>query len=242
MNCPWCSNINYLADSNCAHCGEVLSSGPVPKPGQPFGRPVKAHANSGLRARSIAMWKTFAVSAAAVTALAAGGVTTVHRWPVTGSLQLIPKPTPSGPTASASPYGQVVAMDALLHSIKATGSERPDTLGSCASLSSDAEILGQVVQERSEQVTEATNLRTDTLSGGPALKSALIDMTNKTLAADQAYLNWAQNAGSFCTDASQDGDLGQANQEAADAKRHFLKLWQPVASPFNEPKYSWRDF
>jgi hypothetical protein len=179
------------------------------------------------------------VSAAAVAVLAAGGVSTFHRWPVTESLQLVPQPTP---TPSASPQDQVIAMNALLLTIKATRSELPDTLGSCTSVSSDLEILERVVQERSGQVTEATNLRTDTLSGGAALKTALIDMTDKTLAADQAYLEWAQNADAFCTDVSQDGDLGQANQKAADAKRDFLKLWKPVAVSFKEPKYAWRDF
>lgn len=242
MNCPWCSNINYLADSTCAHCGEVLSLEPDPEPGEQFALPEKTPANDGQRARSVAVWKSFAVSAVAVAALTAGGVATVHRWPVAETLELIPKPTPSGPTASADPYSQIVATNALLHAIKATRAEVPGTLGSCANLSSDVEALGQVVQERSEQVGEATNLRTDSLVGGPALKSALIDMTNKTLTADQAYLTWAQDASSFCTDVNQDSALGQANQEAADAKRHFLKLWRAMSSPFDEPKYKWQDF
>ena len=37
-------------------------------------------------------------------------------------------------------------------------------------------------------------------------------------------------------------DFDQANQDAADAKRHFLKQWRIIASPFDEPKYKWTDF
>jgi hypothetical protein len=242
MNCPWCSNINYLADANCAHCGEAMSLEPEPEPGELFVLPASTPAEAGLRARSVAVWKSFAVSAVAVVALAGGGVATVHRWPIAESLLPIPRPTPPVPTASADPYSQIVATNALLHAIKITRAKVPDTLGSCANLSSDVEALDQVVQERSGQVADATNLRVDSLVGGPPLKSALVDMANKTLTADQAYLTWAQDASTFCTDVNQDAALGQANQDAADAKRHFLKLWRPISSPFDEPKYKWQDF
>lgn len=135
-------------------------------------------------------------------------------------------------------------MNTVLEAVKSTRSELPDSLGSCASVDSDLGVLQQVVKERQDQAEQAKNVQTSGLTDGDALKQAMVDMTQGTLDADQDYLDWAQQAQSSgdCTDVEESGEIGDANQKAADAKRQFVALWNPIAQQSNQPSYAWNDF
>ncbi len=131
----------------------------------------------------------------------------------------------------------------MLKAVKATRAEVPDTLGDCGTVTGDLGAVQQVVQERQGQAGAASRLRVDLLIGGEDLRQALKDMTQRTLEADQAYLSWAQDAQSGdCTDAGKSSAIENANQQAADAKRHFVDLWNALATQFGQPTYVWNDF
>ena len=69
-------------------------------------------------------------------------------------------------------------------------------------------------------------------------------MAQTSLDADQEYLNWAQaaTASGDCQDVTDGGTIGQANQDAADAKRGFVALWNPYAARLGLTHYVWNDF
>jgi hypothetical protein len=180
-----------------------------------------------------------------VAILAGGGWIAFTSWPGRQNVAA-PSPSPVSSPADSGPAdsSQIEGMNALLQKIKATRSEVPDTLGSCASLDSDLSALQQAVQERRDETTEAANLPIDQLLDGTQLSQALVDLTQRTLDADQQYLNWAQDAQASgqCTDAGEDTGISDANQRAADAKRAFVDLWNSDAAEFQLPQYAWNDF
>lgn len=162
----------------------------------------------------------------------------------------VPKPatvpgteTSPGTPAPGDGSAQAEDMDTLLRAVKATRAKVPGTLGSCDNVTTDLGSVQEVVQERQDQANAAAGLNVDGLTGGTDLRQALEDLTRRTLEADQAYLSWAQAAQSGdCTDVTDSGPIGDANQRAADAKRHFVSLWNDVADRYGLPNYVWKDF
>jgi hypothetical protein len=190
-------------------------------------------------------WKSLAVVVLVAAALVGGSAFTFQKWPVHTVVtppSLTPSVEPSTP--APDPSAQIDGINTLLQSIKASRAKLPDTLGDCATVSSDIQPLEQVVRERDNQANEATNVQADGLPNGDALKQALVDMTRSTLTADQKYLDWAWPAtsGGNCTDAGKDTTINHANQTAADAKRRFAELWNADAQQYGEPTYAWHDF
>jgi hypothetical protein len=243
MRCRWCSNLNFLPGPTCVHCGEEL-----------FDRPDDDHyfeepdqAEEELRDLSVARFKSFVVSIVAIGLMTFGSVTTYHRWPVhpprpQPSPSPSPTPTPT-PTPPSDPATQLGDIGEFLKSIKKTRADIPETLGSCSTVDTDLPTLQQVVKDRATEADQASNLATDAVSDGAALKEALINMTQATLSADQLYASWAQDAQSsgFCSDVPASGDIADANQTAADAKRAFVSLWNSDAKSYGLKTYSWRD-
>jgi hypothetical protein len=209
-------------------------------------------------------WRNTAFPLLAVVALSAGGgiafVTLTsgdHARPTTTTARTAAAPTTAaGPLTSRVPpvatpetpptiaLSQATEMNAVLQAVQSTRSQVPDTLGSCDSVGSDLSVLQQVVQDRRDEVSRARSLQADQLTGDDDLRQDLVDLTQTTLDADEDYLNWAQQAEASgeCTDVSENGAIGRANQRAADAKRHFVAMWNAIAPQFDLPTYVWNDF
>jgi hypothetical protein len=238
MQCPWCSNTNFLPRVLCAHCNEELF--PKPVTDEQTARHEKPPDDGERTGAGAAQWKSLAVSLCTAAGLGLGGVTSYHHWPV--------KPAPAQAVQDSAPLPdpaeELTAMNTFLQTVQSTRTEMPDTLGACEYAASDVELLAEVVQERTQQVSEATALRVDDIVDGGGLRQALISMTVATLTADKRYLTWARRAGSssVCSDAGGNDAINKANQTAADAKRAFVRVWNADASRYGQPTYEWNDF
>jgi hypothetical protein len=234
MRCPSCDSENPADRPACAGCGQDLSVAP-------------SAGDDG--------WKNVVLWVAIVALLASGGWITFSSWPgretaASPSSYVAPASTeepsePADPSVAAEDQSsQAAAMNELLLEIQTTRSGIPDSLGGCGNVEADLSALERVVQERTQEATEAGDLRTDQLTDGAELGQALVDMTQSTLDADQEYLTWAKKAQSSgdCTDVGDGGTIGAANQTAADAKRRFVGLWNGYAGQFGQQEYSWKDF
>jgi hypothetical protein len=244
MKCRWCANTNFSLGSTCTHCGEDLFPKPDPEE-EPTRRTPE---DEELHAATVTWFKSLGVSLVTLSALTLGGVSTYVHWPVKESPPVLPTPTVSAgsagsPAPTEDPLSELTAMNTLLQSITATRAKVPDTLGSCTNIASDAGSLKVIVQERTDQASQATSLAATALPDGEGLKEALVSMAQATLDADQKYLSWARRAQSgTCTDASGNAAINTANQTAADAKRAFVSLWNNDAGQYNQQTYDWKDF
>lgn len=251
MTCRWCGNDNVLDRRTCPHCGEDtkrLEEAYAPENG-PEHREEKAL--EGLRETVIAGGKSFAVSAVAVVMLFGGGKICYTHWPMTMWPRSLPPPTvsttpvpSSSVTTSADPTAQAADIGSLLAAVHASKNDLPRSLGSCNTVASDIEPLRELIDERDKQNTTASNLETGALPDGDELKEALMEMTQASLDADRAYLDWAEQAQSslFCTAASHDSSITAANKRATAAKRHFAELWNSTAQMFEQTLYNSDDF
>lgn len=240
-----------------AEPGGSVGPGAADRPAEPSG---SAERDPEPRPR----WRRLALWAALVVVLAGGGtafglsLSGGHGQParVVDRTSTVPRPatapgtgTPAGTETSPGTVApedgsaQAEDMDTMLRAVKATRAKVPDTLGSCDTVTTDLGPVQRVVQERQGQAAAASDLEVDRLTGGTDLRQALEDMTQRTLEADEAYLSWAEAAQSGdCTDVTENGAIGDANQRAADAKRHFVSLWNAVADQYGLPAYAWNDF
>jgi hypothetical protein len=239
MRCPWCSNTNFPPRTRCAHCNEDLF--PAMEEDEldlPPEEEDDEHA-----AVVLARLQSAAISVVTLAVLTLGAWTCFDHWPKEPPLLGEPIPVPSI-TPTPDPAKQFTAMNALLKDARATRSHIPPTLGSCLNVSSDADTLEGIVQERTDQAAAAAKLETSVMPDGDALKEALVAMTQATENADEQYLSWAQDAQSSgsCFDVPASGDIADANQTAADAKRAFVKLWNAEAPTYGKHKYRWTDF
>jgi hypothetical protein len=233
VKCPSCDTENPADQSTCSQCDESLT---------------ETASSHDYVVNSIMLW------IAIVVVLAGGGWITFSSWPGRHDAVASPDPYPSSvapstPTAPSTEVPedestQATAMNTLLGQIQSTHSELPDSIGSCDAVSSNVDALKQIVSERHDQADAASGLHTDQLTDGTELGSALVEMAQSNLDADQAYLDWAQNAQSSgaCTGSEQNDTIRTANQRAANAKRDFANLWNGYAPQLGQPTYSWKTF
>ena len=186
-----------------------------------------------------------------LAALLAGGAIVFAQLPrddrlMPMSLEPSAVQTTTVPSAEATPSADI---STLLQSIVATRSEMPAAVGSCANVGSDVSALQQVVAERNSDAAQAVNLQGEPSSAGSNLMQALVSMTQSMSVADNDYLTWAQQAQSSgtCTDVTESdvtetGTIGTDNQNAANAKRAFVALWNPCAQQAGQQTYTWKDF
>jgi rubredoxin-like zinc ribbon protein len=239
MRCPWCANTNFPPRTHCAHCNEEL----FPEPDEDDRDAPLDEEDEARAAVVVARFRSVAVSVGTLAVLTFGGWTSYDHWPTPPPLVGEPIPVPST-EPSPDPAARFTEMNALLRSVRSTRSRIPPTLGSCVSVSSDAEALERIVQERDEQANEATALDVTGMPNGDAIKEALVAMAQATADADEQYRSWAEESQTTgqCVDVPEDGTIGTANQTAADAKRAFVSLWNADAPSYGQRKYKWTDF
>lgn len=146
---------------------------------------------------------------------------------------------PSSPSASSLPPRQAAAVNNLLSSSAATRNELQGAVSqvlNCTNLSSAANRLQNVVNQRSTEYNQASALSTSALANGATVKSDLIAALRYSLDADKNYLTWAQqqlNHG--CTPTAQSSAYNaayNASQQAEVSKEAFIQVWNPVAAKY----------
>jgi hypothetical protein len=102
------------------------------------------------------------------------------------------------------------------------------------SLASDVEQIQQVQSQRQTELTDAQNLDTADLQNGGALKSELVVALQDSLAADGAYLSWAESQAipSTCVNGDPPQNVTADDQQATNDKTTFLGTWRPIAQQY----------
>ena len=181
-----------------------------------------------------------AVAAVAIVAAAAAGVAHTSR-PIRGT------PAVSSPAASSAPPSspstlaprQAAALNKLLGSSTATRKalqSAVNQVGRCTNLSGAVAAIQNVVDQRSSQYHQASDLPTATPAIGAIVKSDLVTALRDSLDADRDYLTWArQQLDNGCAPTAQSGAYNaayHADQQADVAKEAFARVWNPVAARY----------
>jgi serine/threonine-protein kinase len=166
--------------------------------------------------------------------------------PVPTSIGPIPttSPTPTTITpASQTEAAEVTAIGQLLTSsggVRTNLSAVVSDVASCLNVADDVTELDQIVSERESQLSDAESLQVDAISNGTQLQSDLVTALMASLAADNDYLNWAQEQNdSNCADGENSqyyGDALSDDQTASTDKAVFEQLWTPLAVQYNQPQ------
>jgi serine/threonine protein kinase len=150
----------------------------------------------------------------------------------------------SGGTSSASQQAAQIndLLDSSAVSRQSLTSAVQDVDG-CSNLDSAVAAISAVVNQRSDEYSQASGLSTSALPNGAALRSDLLSALGYSVTADKGFLTWAQeelNGG--CSGTAQltpaYGDGVTASAKAVTAKNSFLELWNPVASSQGLPTRS----
>jgi hypothetical protein len=143
-------------------------------------------------------------------------------------------------SASDSPVdttGQVaVAVNSILdQSVAARSGVQPalDAIEACTAGEGDIEALQRAGHTRRGLINQLGSIDFAGMAGGPRLEDALQEVLRVSADADSAYVEWGDDqfgcAGRAATDAAKKrGD--RYSLDATTAKRHFLRLWNPIAA------------
>lgn len=245
MRCPECRAKVSSAQSACARCGAPLE--PPQAVADTDGPP--AERRRRLPSKGSVLWTAILVGALAL-GIGLGQVFLSYRSSArhAAAAQASKGPARGGP---ASPSGnaqtQAQGVDALLASGKQAHERLQYNAETCDGLAAAVPRFQQIVRDRRQELSDARKLPLDRLSHAADLQQALTDSYQYSLAADRAYLAWAQAAeAQDCGDAappatSDLADAQAADDKAAPAKRRFLRLWNPIAVSQGLPTYGWRD-
>jgi hypothetical protein len=104
-------------------------------------------------------------------------------------------------------------------------------------LADDVAQIQQVQSQRQTELTDAENLDTADLQHGGALKSQLVVALQDSLAADGAYLSWAESQAipATCVSGGPPPNVVADNQQATADKTAFLGTWGPIAQQYSLP-------
>ena len=110
----------------------------------------------------------------------------------------------------------------------------------CGDVSGGLAAFQQASSGRQIELGAARTLDTGALSGGGAVAATLVEALQHSLAADDAFVRWAQAVrDSGCSDASlNNADRHTADAEshqATDAKQRFISAWAPDAQRYGYP-------
>jgi hypothetical protein len=135
---------------------------------------------------------------------------------------------------------QVSAVASLLGTSAADRARIADAINEvagCGDVADGVTAFDLASSGRQSELSQAQSLAVSAIPGGAALRSTLVEALTHSLAADQAFLRWAEGVQTQgCTEAAlHSSDLDTANQESAQAtaaKRSFVALWNPVAQQY----------
>jgi serine/threonine protein kinase len=157
--------------------------------------------------------------------------------------------TPSHLPAGQSASAQAATVQKLLASSAATRQGLNGAIGSvldCTNLSTAVSQLQTAVSQRGAENAQSSALSASALPNGALVKSDLIAALHMSLAADQAYLSWAQQqVSNGCTSPGQSSTYSaaySADQRANTAKEAFVQVWNPVAAKYGVKQISAGDF
>lgn len=147
--------------------------------------------------------------------------------------------------AQSGAGAQAAAVNTVLQAGNGSHQKLAVPINTCTDLTAAVPVFQQVVQDRQRELARTKQLQVDRLPRGADLRQAMIDTYANSLAADRAYLAWAQavqakNCGK--KNAPRTPDYARAvaaNHRAGPAKRRVVALWNPIARDHDLPVYRW---
>lgn len=142
---------------------------------------------------------------------------------------------------------QAAAVDQVLRSGTVAHGHLPSRLRTCDEVAAGVSGFQRVVQDRREELSRSMGLRVDRLQDGARLRRSMIVAYRSSLAADQAYLAWAQDVqarscgGRIAPLTAHYKDAVAADDKAGPAKRQVVALWNPIAGGQGLPTYAWNN-
>jgi Protein kinase domain len=149
-------------------------------------------------------------------------------------------PTP-GPTSPPSPKAEAVAVSRLLTSgasSSQTLSVATTNVGECKNVSSSIQQIQRVRDQRQTEYSRAQHLSTGALQNGAQVKFYLVKSLSESLAADNAYLSWANQQATNCQPGGPSSAALAADHRAVKDKTKFVALWNPIAAKYSLPPTS----
>jgi hypothetical protein len=155
------------------------------------------------------------------------------------------KPAGGAKPAAASSAQQSAAVNQILKSGRTARGHLPSRLRTCDDVTAGVPGFQQVVRDRQQELSQSKGLKVDQLRNGARLRRSMISAYQSSLAADQAYLAWAQEIQSRACGSrtapltAHYRDAISANGKAGPAKRQVIALWKPIANTHGLPSYAW---
>ena len=124
--------------------------------------------------------------------------------------------------------------------VNATGGVANCTIGTGAGIA----MMNQSIRTRQAALSEVSGVSGESVPGGPALISNLVQAMNYSISADHSFIAWMRHAGAAgnCP-ARQTGDPAwdaglRFSELAMNEKYQFVGEWNPLAARFGLPAYS----
>lgn len=161
------------------------------------------------------------------------------------AVQPSPSASSPGPTSAS---GQATVINNLLSSSANARKSLPGAVTGvlkCRNVHIAVSQMQGVVNQRNNEVSQASALSVSALANGATVKSDLVAALRSSLAADQDYLSWAQQESSSCRPGAQTSVYQaalSADSQAAAAKHVFIGVWNRVAMIYGLPQQSASSF
>ncbi|WP_436758562.1 hypothetical protein [Streptosporangium sp. V21-05] len=235
--------------SRCPACEEVLVSKDFSYGSRHDRRAGAWTRGHVLAVTALAVLALSAVIVAVWVLLARSGTDTARSGPA-GSGGSSASPTVPPPTTTASPspestgdegVAQAEAIDRLLSSSAAARTNLGGAIADVRECQRYGEKpINDVTKARSRQLSTARSLEVGSLTGGTALKNALVEALDTSYRADAAFGSWARrHLGGGCqSPVDTDTDYRRGNSLSAEANRaktRFVELWTPIADSHGLP-------
>ncbi|MEV5570997.1 hypothetical protein AB0L06_13190 [Spirillospora sp. NPDC052269] len=172
---------------------------------------------------AVALGIVFWPSGSGKAGRASSGSPTSTQQTTPATTQDQPSETPSATASSPSPSGDLTAqagkVNTLLDDMASTRGELQTVLsGGCETAG-----LQRIKGDRQTELSTAQGLDVSALDNGQQVKDALVHALEASVASNAKYIELSPGCPS-------DSDVADVNQQATDAKREFIGLWNPVAA------------
>jgi hypothetical protein len=248
MVCRSCGLDNDPYANFCARCNATLVEPAKPQFDQMPPPPPPSPGPFPPARRSPLMLAVLAAGVILLIGVIAAGVLFVRSGkPAAQIAATVPiKVSPTLPAIAAttappagSPHDQAAVLDKLLNRSAASRSKLNaaiDKVSRCTQLNAALADMRKVGDERTQQLAAVAAADVSGLAGGETLRSTFKAALTNALAADQAFVAWAEPAaaGSCANTSARQAawNRGQAaSKKAQAAKKQFVAAWNPVAVP-----------